>query len=82
MAAVEINTVTDIINSSNLKAYYRFESGALTTDGSGNSHTLTAISDPAEADTDFVLSGVITENLSDYYEANNWIACRVYQLAQ
>lgn len=31
-----------------LKAYYRFESGALTTDSSGNSHTLTAISDPAE----------------------------------
>lgn len=31
-----------------LKAYYRFESGALTTDSSGEGHTLTAISDPAE----------------------------------
>lgn len=31
----------------NLTAYYRFESGALTTDSSGNSNTLTAISDPS-----------------------------------
>jgi len=30
------------------KAYYRFNSGALTTDDSGNSHTLTAIASPAE----------------------------------
>jgi hypothetical protein len=29
-------------------AYYKFTSGALTTDSSGNSHTLTAIGDPAE----------------------------------
>ena len=43
----ELNS-TILKNSSNLKAYYRFESGALTTDSSGNSHTLTAISDPAE----------------------------------
>lgn len=39
---------TVLLNNANLKAYYRFESGALTTDSSGNSHTLTAISDPTE----------------------------------
>lgn len=33
---------------SRLKAYYRFSTGALTTDSSGNGHTLTAVSDPAE----------------------------------
>jgi len=49
MASKEINTITGIINSANLKAYYRFESGALTTDSSGEGHTLTAISDPAES---------------------------------
>lgn len=31
-----------------VKAYFRFNTGALTTDSSGNSHTLTDISDPAE----------------------------------
>lgn len=35
------------LTTTSLKAYYKFESGALTTDSSGNSHTLTAISDPA-----------------------------------
>ena len=39
---------TPLFTDANLKAYYRFESGALTTDESGESHTLTAISDPAE----------------------------------
>lgn len=37
---------TILKNSTNLKAYYRFESGAETTDSSGNSHTLTAIATP------------------------------------
>lgn len=32
---------TILKNSANLKAYYRFEAGALTTDSSGNGHTLT-----------------------------------------
>lgn len=39
---------TSLLSDANLKAYYRFESGALTTDSSGENHTLTAISDPAE----------------------------------
>jgi hypothetical protein len=43
----EINT-NALKSDSSLKAYYRFESGALTTDSSGTSNTLTAISDPAE----------------------------------
>lgn len=30
-----------LVDDANLSAYYRFESGALTTDSSGNSHTLT-----------------------------------------
>jgi hypothetical protein len=37
-----------LFNDSNLVAYYRFESGALTTDSSTKGHTLTAISAPAE----------------------------------
>lgn len=40
MASTEL-LKTILKNSANLKAYYRFESGALTTDDSGNSHTLT-----------------------------------------
>lgn len=39
---------TSIFSDPNLKAYYRFSSGALTTDSTANAHTLTAISDPAE----------------------------------
>ncbi len=42
MAAQELN-LTVLKDNSALKAYYRFESGALTTDSSGNSHTLTAV---------------------------------------
>lgn len=38
------------IDKTNLKAYYRFSTGALTTDSSGAGHTLTDISDPAEVD--------------------------------
>lgn len=40
MAAVELYT-TGLLNDANLKAYYRMESGALTTDSSGEGHTLT-----------------------------------------
>ena len=40
MAATEL-LKTVLINNTNLKAYYRFESGALTTDSSGNGKTLT-----------------------------------------
>lgn len=41
----ELNN-TILKNNTNLKAYYRFESGAETTDSSGNSNTLTAIGTP------------------------------------
>ncbi len=44
---MELN-LTSLKALSSLKGYYRFESGALTTDSSGNSKTLTAISDPAD----------------------------------
>ena len=30
-------------------------------------------------DTDFDLEGQVIANLGDYYDANFWIACRVYQ---
>lgn len=50
----ELNNISSILgpiefsNSGHTPtAYYRFESGAETTDSSGNSHTLSAISDPA-----------------------------------
>jgi len=31
------------------------------------------------ANTDFELSASITENLDDYYDANNWVSFRIYQ---
>jgi len=46
MPAQQLNDLT-LKNLSALKAYYRFESGALTTDSKG-SNTLSAVSDPAE----------------------------------
>jgi hypothetical protein len=49
MAAKEIAT-TNWYTDASLKAYYRFSTGALTTDSSGESHTLTDIGDPAEVD--------------------------------
>ena len=60
---------TILANSSNLKAYYRFESGALTTDSSGNSHTLTAVSDPAE--TTGVFGGGVALDTDDCYTIVN-----------
>ena len=42
MTAIELNkSVIKDVFGANLKAYYRFESGALTTDSSGNGKTLT-----------------------------------------
>lgn len=34
------------------------------------------------ADSEFTLTGSKTTNLADYYDSNNWVSCRVYQLAQ
>lgn len=53
-----------------LKAYYRFESGALTTDSSGESHTLTAISDPAE-DASGKFGGAVAFDGNDAYSATD-----------
>lgn len=47
MASMEL-LKTILMNSTNLKAYYRFESGALTTDSSGNGYTLTNNNSVAE----------------------------------
>jgi hypothetical protein len=33
------------------------------------------------ADTDFVLSGSQVDNLTDYYDVDFWVSCRVYQFA-
>lgn len=35
--------------------------------------------DTASADTDFTLEGDKSTNLSDYYDVNGWVSCRVYQ---
>ena len=50
------------------KFYARFESGALTTDSSGNGHTLTAISDPAE-DASGAFGGAVALDADDAYSA-------------
>lgn len=42
--------------------------------------TLTS-NNSANADTDFTLTATISSNLSYYYDANNWVAARVYQQA-
>jgi len=34
----------------------------------------------AAADTKFTLNAIIDTNLSDYYDANRWVSCRIYQL--
>jgi hypothetical protein len=36
----------------------------------------------ASANTPFTLSGSKVSSLSSYYDGNNWVSCRVYQLAQ
>ena len=35
----------------------------------------------AAANTEFTLTGTKSTSLSDYYDANLWVACRIYQLA-
>jgi len=45
-------SISDLAMSSGLLALYKFESGALTTDSSGNGRTLTAVNSPAEIATD------------------------------
>lgn len=69
MKSVEINKYGRVKGDPNLKFYARFESGALTTDSSGNSHTLTAISDPAEATG--VFGGGVGLDANDAYSATN-----------
>ena len=68
MASIEINSVNSLINDSSLKAYYRFESGALTTDSSGEGHTLTAISVPT-ADASGKFGGAVAFAGDDAYSA-------------
>ena len=53
-----------------LKAYYRFSSGALTTDSSGEAHTLSAVSDPAE-DTSGVFGGAVALDGNDGYTTSD-----------
>lgn len=57
--------LSSLNGNANLKAYYRFTSGALTTDSSGNSRTLTAISDPAETTGRF--AGGVDLDVDDAY---------------
>lgn len=61
---------SDFYGISTLKAYYQFSTGALTTDSSGNSHTLTAISAPAE-DTAGVFGGAVALATDDAYSATD-----------
>lgn len=65
--AVEINNAN--LNKTSLKAYYRFESGALTTDSSGNSHTLTDLNSCSE--TTGVFGGGVVMGTNDAYSAVN-----------
>jgi hypothetical protein len=60
--------ITPLYTDSQLKAYYRFSTGALTTDSSGEAHTLTAISDPAE-DSSGVFNGAVALDGNDAYSA-------------
>jgi len=70
MSAKEINSITGLIGSANLKAYYRFEDGALTTDSSGKGHTLTAIGSPYGVTGKFG-GGVYTTTGPDVFSAVN-----------
>lgn len=40
-----------------------------------------ASNNSAAADTDFTMTGIKTASLDDYYDANEWVSCRVYQEA-
>lgn len=55
-----------LFSDATLKAYYRFEDDALTTDSSGEGHTLTAISDPAE-DASGKFGGAVALDGNDAY---------------
>lgn len=61
---------TSLKSLSTLKAYYRFSAGTLTTDDSGNSHTLSAISDPAE-DASGKYAGAVALDGNDAYSATD-----------
>lgn len=60
---------TPLAIDANLKGLWRFESGVLTTDSSGNSHTLTAVSDPAEVAGQF--GGAVDFDGNDSYTITN-----------
>ena len=64
MSSKELATITGITPT----AYYRFTSGALTTDSSANGHTLTDIGDPAE-DASGVFGGAVVLDTNDAYSA-------------
>jgi len=66
----EIND-TGYLNDSTLKAYYRFESGALTTDTSGESHTLSAIATPTETTGKFGGGVALASASSQAYSATD-----------
>ena len=70
MASLEIETIKTLSQFANLKAYYRFSSGALTTDSSGAGHTLTAISDQAE-DASGKFGGAVALDGNDAYSATD-----------
>lgn len=70
MASLELETIKSLSQFANLKAYYRFEDDALTTDSSGNSHTLTAISDPAE-DSSGKFGGAVALDGNNAYSATD-----------
>ncbi len=64
--SLELNS-TNFLSATNLKAYYRFESGALTTDSSGEGHTIAvAYSDPAE-DASGKFGGAVALDGNDAY---------------
>lgn len=62
--------LTPLFNNLSLKAYYRFSSGALTTD-SKDSHTLTAISDPAEDASGKFGGAVVLDGNDGYYATDH-----------
>jgi len=61
---------TALATDATLKAYYKFSTGALTTDSSAGGHTLTAISDPAE-DASGKFGGACAFDGNDAYYVDN-----------
>lgn len=78
----ELNTLTTLLGPKEFAgsghtptAYYRFESGAETTDSSGNSHTLTAVNTPTYDTGKFGQGAVLTSASSEYFtiaDHANW----------